>query len=113
MSEIHLQRAIVDALNYSGCLVWRTNAGLIPFTRVTKARPEGKRAIIRVGIAGTSDIIGIRKKDGKMIAIEVKMPARRSVVSDLQHQFLENIYAAGGITGVATSVEEALEVVKQ
>jgi len=101
--EIYLQRAIVEALNYSGCLVWRMNAGT-----VFVGNPK---RMIKVGPAGLSDIIGIHKKTGRFVAIEVKNPGKEKNVTDLQRQFLENIREAGGITGVATSVDEAQEMI--
>ena len=107
MKEIHLQRAIVEALNYSGCLVWRVNSGLL-------AIGQGKnRRMFRAGTAGQSDIQGIHKKTGRFIALEVKLPKRKKYLTDLQEQFLINIKEARGITGVATSVEEALAIIKK
>lgn len=103
MKEKQLQKAIVEALNYKGCYCWVANAGLIPLTY------KGKTRMIRVGQAGTSDIIGLRK-DGKFIAIEVKLPKRRKMVTALQQQFIDYIKEKGGVAGVATSIKEALEV---
>lgn len=107
MKEIHLQRAIVETLNYNHCLVWRTNSGLLGVG-------EGRsKRMVRVGYAGQSDIQGIHKLSGRFIAIEVKLPETRNRVSDLQQQFLDNIFEAGGIVGVATSTDEALAIIKE
>lgn len=103
--EIYIARAIVETLNYQGCLVWRTNAGLL-----STGSGSSKR-MVRIGYAGVSDIIGIRRRDGKFIAIEVKRPETKNRVTDIQKQFLDNIKEAGGIAGVATTPEEAVEII--
>lgn len=104
MSERDLCNAIVDSLNYRGCLVWRENAGGMPI--------EGKtgRRFIRMAAGGTPDIIGMDSK-GRFIGIEVKMPKRRSNVTELQQAFIMDIKRHGGIAGVATSIEEAWAIV--
>lgn len=105
--EKDVQRAIIEALNYTGkCMVWRNNAGMIP----VESKKYGKR-MVKLGEKGQADIMGIRKPDGKFIAIEVKTPARKKYVSEYQELFLQDIRDHGGLAGVATSVEEALETV--
>ena len=110
VKEIYLQRAIVEVLNYSGCVVWRTNSGRMAGSYTNK-RGITKTRMVTLGIAGTSDIIGYLKGDATFIAIEVKIPGREKYVTDLQKQFLDNVNDAGGIAGVATSVEEAQEII--
>lgn len=106
MKETQLQKQIVDALNYKGCMVWRVNSGML-------AIGEGKnRRMFRAGTAGQSDIQGIHKKTGRFIGFEVKLPERKKYTTELQEQFLQNIKDAHGISGVVTSVEEALQCLK-
>lgn len=105
MTEKQLQKQIVEFLNYNGCNVWMTNAGQVPIG------DTGRR--IKVGFAGLSDIIGIRRRDGRFIAIEVKLPKRRKNVSDKQAEFLAKTKLFGGIVGVATSPEEALQIIEE
>lgn len=50
---------------------------------------------------------------GLFIAIEVKRPETRHTVTDRQQAFLDQIAAAGGLAGVATSVDEALLFLEQ
>ena len=57
--------------------------------------------------AGIPDIIGC--VDGRFVGIEVKTPTGR--VSKAQELQLRKLKAAGGIVGVARSVEEAMELV--
>jgi hypothetical protein len=56
--------------------------------------------------AGIPDIVGCL--DGRFFAIEVKVPGNRP--TRLQELTLSRIAAAGGLAGVATSVEDALTV---
>ncbi len=75
-------------------------------------RPDGSRTVWRRwGEAGTPDIVG-RLKDLRRFRIEVKTPARRNTVSPEQRERLVETIAAGGLAGVATSVEEAFEIVE-
>ena len=105
-SEKDLCNNIVTVLNMKGCHVWRQNAGMIAVETAT-----GSRRVIRVGQPGQSDIIGIRKRDGRFIAIEVKKPQTRSRVTPLQSLWLKEMTEYGALAGVATSEEEALEIV--
>ena len=56
--------------------------------------------------AGVPDIIGCI--DGRFVALEVKVPGAKP--TRLQELILSRIEAAGGLTGVVTSVEEAVRV---
>lgn len=74
---------------------------------------EGRtKRFIHVGMRGISDIIGIRKSDGKFIAMEVKTPKRRNQVTQHQQHFMDRIQDSGGISGVVTSIEEADALLK-
>ena len=60
-------------------------------------------------MAGLPDIIGCYK--GRFVGIEVKRPSRKeSGVSPIQAHRLKQIAEAGGISGVASSVEDALAI---
>lgn len=73
---------------------------------------EGRhKRMFRSGQAGQADIQGIRKADGKFIGLEVKLPTRRKAATDLQKQFIQDIKDAKGISGIVTSVDEALALV--
>lgn len=58
--------------------------------------------------AGVPDIIGCA--GGRMFAIEVKIPTRGRL-SALQRLELSRLAGAGAVAGVATSVDEALDIV--
>jgi hypothetical protein len=65
--------------------------------------------VVKYGLCvGSSDLIGLRRRDGKFIAIEVKAPSGR--VSPEQEMFIQRIRASGGLAGVARTVEDALAI---
>ena len=49
---------------------------------------------------------------GKVIAIEVKRPSTRNNLTDEQRAYLDQVKRAGGLAGVAASVEEAFAIVE-
>lgn len=53
---------------------------------------------------GVSDILAVRKGDGKMVAIEVKKPG--GVISAEQKSFLEAVHSSGGIALVAFGLDD-------
>ena len=63
--------------------------------------------------AGSSDLIGIIKKNGRgiFVALEVKTPGNKARPD--QQAFLNVIRDLGGIAGVVTSVEEALDLLRK
>jgi hypothetical protein len=66
--------------------------------------------MIRAGLTkGGSDIIGIAP-DGRFLAVEVKTTTGR--IRPEQQLFIDAVIAAGGVAGVARSVEEALNLIQ-
>ena len=59
--------------------------------------------------AGLPDIFVCYR--GRFIGIEVKRPDTRHTLTERQARNLQQIEEAGGVAGVATSVEEALTLV--
>ena len=62
---------------------------------------------------GSSDLIGILYREGVgiFVALEVKCPGEKPRADQLA--FLNRIRDLGGISGVVTSVEEALDILRQ
>lgn len=56
------------------------------------------------------DIIGCY--DGRFVGLEVKRPSNRNGVTPGQQAELDKIEEAGGLSGVVTSVEEALDLIE-
>lgn len=75
-------------------------------------RPGGSKSPWRRwGEPGTPDLCG-KLKDGRVFRIEVKTPARRNTVTEEQQERLLETVLAGGLAGVATSIEEAFAIVE-
>lgn len=49
--------------------------------------------------------------DGRFYGIEVKVPGQDNTVTKIQANMLQQIQDAGGVSGVATSPEEALAII--
>ena len=63
--------------------------------------------MVRFGLCpGSADLIGIYK--GRFVAMEVKLPGQKPRPD--QVRFLQHVEDMGGIAGVVTSVEDALEL---
>ena len=105
--ETRLQNSIRLAISEKvpGCVLFRNSVGSFKTadgTWVTAGLPTG-----------SSDLIGIIKKDGKgiFVAIEVKLPGQKPRPD--QFAFLNRIRDLGGIAGYVTSVDEALELLRK
>jgi len=77
---------------------------------IKKALTENGAWVVKthgsIHTAGLPDLLACYQ--GRFIAIEVKRPETRHTVTARQQAFLDAIADAGGTSGVAVSVEEAL-----
>lgn len=65
--------------------------------------------MVRFGLCpGSADLIGIY--DGRFVAMEVKLPGEKPRPD--QVAFLEHVRSKGGIAGVVTSVQDALDLLR-
>jgi len=123
--ETKLQNLQMLALSQAGCLVWRAEtAGAWVGKVIYKDNQTVMLAnarMIQAGLCkGGSDIIGIRptvitqdmvgKTVGVFIADEVKTSKGRATKEQLR--FIEAVNNAGGIAGIARSVEDALLLIR-
>jgi hypothetical protein len=110
VSEQRIQQEIRLAISHGDTRVFRNNTGTL---RDQHGRP------VSFGLAkGSADLIGWRtvvvtpEMVGQQVAvftsIEVKTPTGR--LRPEQQQWLDAVQAAGGIAGVARSVEDALRI---
>lgn len=90
--ESRLSRAILTALRQEGVFCFKFHGG--PLTMV-----------------GVPDIIAC--VDGRFVAFETKMPAKRSNQSPAQKRIEALIRQAGGISQVVCGVKEALGIVHE
>lgn len=113
MSEQRIQQEIRLAISHGDTKVFRNNTGTL---RDQHGRP------VQFGLCkGSADLIGwttrtvTQEMVGQRIAvftsIEVKTASGR--LRPEQQQWLDAVQAAGGIAGVARSVEDALRIVTE
>jgi hypothetical protein len=96
-TEHNVQLQLMEYLAYKPVYVWRNNSGAL----------RDKRGIpVRFGKIGSADILGIDKRSGKFIAIEVKRPDGSYKPTPAQLEFLQEIKDAGGLCGIATCTED-------
>ena len=110
-SEQSIQQHIRIACSTGDTRLWRNNTGTL---RDANGRP------VQFGLCkGSADLIGYRtititpdmvgQQVAVFLSIEVKTPTSGRIRPE-QQQWLETIQAAGGIAGVARSVEDALRI---
>ena len=119
MNEMNLLRSILLHCSRGASRLFRQNVGMAwtgkveKPTRATQVTVFPGDVVIRqarpfkAGIEGMSDLTGWTQRDGVAVftAIEVKTETGR--VTPEQVAFLETVRRAGGIAGVARSVEDA------
>jgi hypothetical protein len=81
--------------------LWRNSVG-------TFKTSDGKWVQAGLG-AGSADLIGICR--GRFVALEVKLPGQKPRPD--QVNFLEHVKKMGGIAGVVTSPQEAIDLLSQ
>lgn len=105
-SEKQIENQILFYLNtIPGFLAFKiNNVGVFDQARKVYRKPHSKW--IRKGV---SDILGCY--EGKMIAIEVKVPERRNNTTIHQKIFLDDVKKSGGLAGVATCLEDVDKII--
>lgn len=105
-SEADLMRLIVRELSKGTVRLLRNNVGKLPDR-------QGRLVTYGLGI-GSSDLVGVSMQAngiGRFVAIEVKLPGQKP--TDTQQSFIDMVLAMGGQAGVAHSVEEAAQILRQ
>lgn len=98
MAEHAIQQAIFARLGaVPGLVVWRNNTGAVK---------DARGQLIRFGVVGSADVLGVAGPSGQFIALEVKAPGGR--VSEVQTRWGAAIRACGGVYLVVRSVDEAV-----
>lgn len=125
VNEANLMRSILLACSRGATRLWRNNVAQawvgtpVRFQRATSINVGPDDVLIRnarplhAGLcAGSSDLIGYTVRDGVAVftALEVKTSTGRATPE--QKQFLEVVGGAGGIAGIARSVEEAERLIR-
>lgn len=114
MKESTIQSLIMLALSEAGCTVWRNETAGAWVGRVIH-QSHGTVTIadarmIQAGLCvGGADIIGI-EPGGRFLAVEVKSATGRARPEQIK--FMDAVIKAGGIAGIARSVDDALELIR-
>ena len=112
VNETEIQQQIRLACSRGPVRLWRNNSGSLPDPRT------GRYVQFGVGSPGGSDLIGSRRVTvtpemvGTEIAVfaAVEVKAAKGRATEQQKAFIEHIRNAGGIAGVARSVDEAKSI---
>lgn len=104
MSEKEIQKAILKAIKAHP----RTGWAYITSSGYVKGLNGGQ--MFRVGVPGMSDIMG-QMKDGRLLAIEVKVPGKKP--TELQLDFIQMVNQYDGVGGWADRTETALKIIDE
>jgi VRR-NUC domain len=97
--EADILRDCLTWLRLPGVFCWRQNQGAIT------GQYHGKRRFLRfTSVDGVSDILGVLRPQGLLLALEVKRPGRRPTPK--QEAFLATVRDHGGIGACVQSVAE-------
>ena len=122
--ETKIQNLILLKLSDEGCTVWRVETAGVWMGKVihrdgNQVTLTNARMMTSGLCKGGSDIIGITpvtitpdmvgKKLGVFTAAEIKTPKGRATKEQLR--FIEAVRNAGGIAGIARSVQDALDLI--
>lgn len=103
-----MRRAIRPAVRESDLARWVKkvfDAAKITYWRVNVTSVRGRKATN----IGMSDFLAIQPHTGRFVGVELKLPGEE--LRESQIAFRDEVVAAGGIYGVATTAEEALAIV--
>lgn len=100
-----VQKQIINWLGYKDIYAIRINSGVIPIRGA-----GGAVRMFRGAPTGTPDIIGVRKKDGRMICVEVKGEGKKP--SEAQLLMHETLRSYGAIVIVAYTLADVMKVIE-
>lgn len=91
----------LSLLSILGIFAWRNNTGALKDTR-------GR--LVRYGLSGSADIIGICP-DGRFLSIECKREGGR--VRAKQTEFMQRIKENKGVAGIVHNTDELMDLLKK
>lgn len=97
--EKQVLAACLEYLQRKGYFVWRNNTG------VQVLEYKGKKRLLRSGLTGSADILGLLK-NGRFLAVECKRQG--NVLSEAQRAFKEQIEANQGLYITAYSIDDLI-----
>lgn len=108
-TETNLQLRIMVALSET-CVLFRIPAGMYWAGSFHDGIIVNPRAV-RVAVPGFPDLTGYRRSDGRAVYIEVKTKQGR--ITKEQKQFIDVAKQSGCLAGIARSIQDAMEIVKE
>jgi hypothetical protein len=90
---------VVQALNYYGCIAWKSNTG------AARYEGAGGSRFVQFGIAGCADILGLLP-GGRFMAVEIKLGKDR--IRPQQQDFLDAVDAHQGLAIVLRFPADAI-----
>src|SRR5262249_53998328 len=104
--EQEILSSCLAILRLNQIVSWRCNSGAIAGTY------RGKRRFVRFStMPGLSDILGVLRPAGRLLAVEVKRPGQKPTPE--QAAFLDLIRACGGLAIVVRSDRELEECLRR
>lgn len=100
MKETQLVRQILDYTKYRHLLFWRNQSGL-----VRTQNKYGQQHMMKLGLAGSPDIIGCYK--GRFIGVECKVG--KNTPTELQEGFGQQLVANGGEYWLVYDLDEFIK----
>lgn len=107
--ETNLQLRIMTELAHE-CVLFRIAAGLYWAGKYKNGVVINPRAV-KIAVKGYPDLAGYRRRDGKAVFIEVKTGKGKATIE--QEKFIKVAKESGCLAGIARSVEDAKEIVKE
>jgi len=106
MSESELQNQLLTYLNlHKDFFAWRNNS-----TGIYDPSTKTYRRKVGFDIKGVSDILGIHKPTGRLVAIEVKSEKGKPTFEQLA--FIKRINESGGISFWVNNFETFVDMIK-
>lgn len=114
MTEEHIIQNQIRIALANSCVIFRTNAGDFWQGDIVYSKEFRQKVLINLrkveGLpTGFSDLLGVRKSDGKAVFIEVKTPKGKP--SKEQINFINQMKKHGAIAEICRSVEEAVYMI--
>jgi hypothetical protein len=123
-AEQHLRKAVLTALSGLGARLFRVNTGMAWAGEVERTGPNvyiRNAYPVRMGLVeGGSDLVGwtpVRvtpEMVGELVAVftAIELKVGRQPTTEAQDRFLARVAEAGGASGVARTVADAVELVR-
>ena len=103
-------KEIPEAVVLGSCLSLLCILGIYAWRNNTGALFDKRGRVVKFGLKGSSDIIGICP-DGRFLAVECKRQGGR--VRPEQIDFIEKIKKHGGVAGVVHDTDELMKLLKE